>query len=129
MNNISTFAAPTGRLFLAMMFLMAGLSKIGNYAGTQGYMDAMGVPGALLPLVIALEALGGLAIILGWQTKIASLALAGFCVVSAVMFHNDFSNQAEMSSFMKNVTIAGGFLLLIAHGPGAYALDNRVKSA
>jgi putative oxidoreductase len=129
MNNISTFAAPTGRLFLAMMFLMAGLSKIGNYAGTQGYMDAMGVPGALLPLVIALEVLGGLAIILGWQTKIASLALAGFCVVSAVMFHNDFSNQAEMSSFMKNVTIAGGFLLLVAHGPGAYALDNRVKSA
>ena len=129
MNNISTFAAPTGRLLLAMMFLMAGLSKIGNYAGTQGYMDAMGVPGALLPLVIALEVLGGLAIILGWQTKIASLALAGFCVVSAVMFHNDFSNQAEMSSFMKNVTIAGGFLLLFAHGPGAYALDNRVKSA
>jgi putative oxidoreductase len=129
MNNISTFAAPTGRLFLAMMFLMAGLSKIGNYAGTQGYMEAMGVPGALLPLVIALEVLGGLAIILGWQTKIASLALAGFCVVSAVMFHNDFSNQAEMSSFMKNFTIAGGFLLLVAHGPGAYALDNRVKSA
>jgi len=129
MNNISTFAAPTGRLLLAMMFLMAGLSKIGNYAGTQGYMDAMGVPGALLPLVIALEVLGGLAIILGWQTKIASLALAGFCVVSAVMFHNDFNNQAEMSSFMKNVTIAGGFLLLVAHGPGAYALDNRVKSA
>ena len=129
MNNISTFAAPTGRLFLAMMFLMAGLSKIDNYAGTQGYMEAMGVPGALLPLVIALEVLGGLAIILGWQTKIASLALAGFCIVSAVMFHNDFSNQAEMSSFMKNVTIAGGFLLLVAHGPGAYALDNRVKSA
>ena len=128
MNNISTFVAPIGRLFLAMMFLMAGLSKIGNYAGTQGYMEAMGVPGALLPLVIALEALGGLAIILGWQTKIASLALAGFSVVSAVMFHNDFSNQAEMSSFMKNITIAGGFLLLIAHGPGAYALDNRVKS-
>ena len=129
MNNISTFAAPTGRLLLAMMFLMAGLRKIGNYAGTQGYMEAMGVLGALLPLVIALEVLGGLAIILGWQTKIASLALAGFCVVSAVMFHNDFSNQAQMTSFMKNITIAGGFLLLVAHGPGAYALDNCVKSA
>ena len=128
MNTLNTFAAPTGRIFLAMMFFMSGLSKIGNYAGTQGYMEAMGVPGALLPLAIALEVLGGLAIILGWQTKIASVALAGFCVVSAVMFHNDFSNQAEMSSFMKNVTIAGGFLLLVAHGPGAYALDNRVKS-
>ena len=128
MNTLNTFAAPTGRIFLAMMFFMSGLSKIGNYAGTQGYMEAMGVPGALLPLAIALEVLGGLAIILGWQTKIASVALAGFCVVSAVMFHNDFSNQAEMSSFMKNVTIAGGFLLLVAHGPGAYALDNRIKS-
>ena len=128
MNALNTFAAPTGRLLLAMMFLMSGLSKIGNYAGTQGYMEAMGVPGALLPLAIALEALGGLAIILGWQTKIVSVALAGFCVVSAVIFHNDFSNQSEMISFMKNVTIAGGFLLLVAHGPGAYALDNRVKS-
>ena len=128
MKTLYTFAAPTGRLFLAMMFFMSGLSKIGNYAGTQGYMEAMGVSGALLPLVIVLEALGGLAIILGWQTKIASFALAGFCVVSAVLFHNDFSNQAEMASFMKNVTISGGFLLLVAHGPGAYALDNRVKS-
>ncbi|WP_443641787.1 DoxX family protein [Candidatus Njordibacter sp. Uisw_039] len=128
MKTLYTFVAPTGRLFLAMMFFMSGLSKIGNYAGTQGYMEAMGVSGALLPLVIVLEALGGLAIILGWQTKIASFALAGFCVVSAVLFHNDFSNQAEMASFMKNVTIAGGFLLLVAHGPGAYALDNRVKS-
>ena len=128
MNTLNTFAAPTGRIFLAMMFFMSGLSKIGNYAGTQGYMEAMGVPGALLPLAIALEVLGGLAIILGWQTKIVSVALAGFCVVSAVIFHNDFSNQSEMISFMKNVTIAGGFLLLVAHGPGAYALDNRVKS-
>jgi len=128
MKTLYTFAAPTGRLFLAMMFFMSGLSKIGNYAGTQGYMEAMGVSGALLPLVIVLEALGGLAIILGWQTKIASFALAGFCVVSAALFHNDFSNQAEMAMFMKNVTIAGGFLLLVAHGPGAYALDNRVKS-
>ena len=129
MNNLSTFAAPIGRLLLAMMFLMSGLSKIGNFAGTQGYMDAMGVPGALLPLAIALEVLGGLAIIIGWQTKVMSGALAGFCVVSAALFHNDFSNQSEMIMFMKNVTIAGGFLLLIAHGPGAYALDNRVKSA
>ena len=127
MNNLSTFAAPIGRLLLAMMFLMSGLSKIGNFAGTQGYMDAMGVPGALLPLAIALEVLGGLAIIIGWQTKIMSVALAGFCVVSAALFHNDFSNQSEMIMFMKNVTIAGGFLLLIAHGPGAYAFGHCVN--
>ena len=128
MNNISTLSAPVGRLLLAMIFVMSGLSKIGNFAGTQGYMEAMGVPGAILPLAIALEVLGGLAIILGWKTKIASVALAGFCVVSAALFHNDFSNQSEMIMFMKNITIAGGFLLLVAHGPGAYALDNRKKS-
>ena len=128
MNNISTLSAPVGRLLLAMMFVMSGFSKISNFAGTQGYMEAMGVPGAVLPLAIALEVLGGLAIILGWKTKIASVALAGFCVVSAALFHNDFSNQSEMIMFMKNITIAGGFLLLVAHGPGAYALDNRKKS-
>ncbi len=128
MNKLQTFAAPTGRLLLAMMFFMSGLMKIGNYAGTQGYMDAMGVPGALLPLVIALETFGGLAIILGWNTRVFAAALAGFSVLSAILFHADFSNQAEMSSFLKNVTIAGGFLLLVAQGPGPYALDNRVKS-
>jgi putative oxidoreductase len=129
MNKLSTFFAPTGRLLLSMMFFMAGLSKIGNYAGTQGYMEAMGVSGSLLPLVIAIEVLGALAIIVGWKTKFIAIALAGFSVLSAVLFHADFSNQAEMTNFMKNVTIAGGFLLLVAHGPGAYALDNRTKPA
>jgi len=127
MNKLQTLAAPISRLLLAMMFFMSGLMKIGNYAGTQGYMDAMGVPGALLPLVIALEVLGGLAIILGWNTRIVASALAGFSVLSAVLFHADFANQAEMTNFLKNVTIAGGFLVLVAQGPGAYALDNRVK--
>lgn len=129
MNKLLTFTAPSGRLLLSIMFVMAGLSKIGNYAGTQSYMEAMGVSGALLPLVITVEVIGGLAIILGWKTKLAAVALAGFSVLSAVLFHNDFTSQAEMTNFMKNVAIAGGFLLLYTHGPGAYALDNRVKSA
>lgn len=125
MNKLQTFAAPTGRFFLAIIFFMSGLSKLTQYAGTQGYMEAMGVPGALLPLVIATEAIGGLAIILGWKTKYAAVALAGFSVLSALFFHADFSNQAEMNNFMKNLAIAGGFLMLFAQGPGAYALDNR----
>lgn len=129
MNNLQNVIAPTGRFFLALMFFMSGLTKMSQYEGTQGYMEAMGVPGMLLPLVILTEVLGGLAIILGWKTKYAAFALAGFSVVAAVLFHADFSNQAEMTSFMKNITIAGGFLLLIAHGPGSYALDNRRKSA
>lgn len=95
------------------------------YAGTQGYMEAMGVPGSLLPLVITLEVLGGLAIIVGWQTKAVAIALAGFSVLSAVLFHADFTDQMQMGMFMKNIAIAGGFLMLIAQGPGAFAIDNR----
>ncbi len=127
MNTLQNFAAPTGRFFLAIMFFMSGLTKISQYSGTQGYMEAMGVPGFLLPLVILTEALGGLAIILGWKTKYVALALAGFSVLSAILFHADFSNQAEMTNFMKNIAIAGGFLTLFVHGAGAYSLDNRAN--
>jgi|TARA_B110000908_G_C10105465_1_gene380575 putative oxidoreductase len=128
MNTLHTFAAPTGRFFLAIMFFMSGLTKISQYSGTQGYMEAMGVPGFLLPLVILTEAVGGLAIILGWKTKYVAFALAGFSVISAVLFHADFSNQAEMTNFMKNIAIAGGFLTLFVHGPGAFSLDNRANN-
>jgi len=126
MKKLQTFGAPSGRFFLAIIFLMSGLSKIGQYAGTQGYMEAMGVTGGLLPLVIAIEVLAALAIILGWKTKYAAVVLAGFSVLTATFFHTDFSNQAEMNNFMKNLAIAGGFLMLFAQGPGSYALDNRI---
>jgi putative oxidoreductase len=125
MNTAQQFSAPAGRLLLAMMFVMSGISKISAYAGTQGYMEAMGVPGQLLPLVIALEVLGGVAIILGWKTRIVALALAGFSLLSAALFHANFGDQMQMIMFMKNLSIAGAFLLLVAQGPGAYALDNR----
>lgn len=125
MKILQTLSAPTGRLLLAFIFLMAGISKIGGYEGTQGYMEAMGVPGDLLPLVIATEILGALAIILGWKTRYAAIAMAGFSILSALFFHADFSNQAEMNAFMKNIAIAGGFLMLFANGPGAFAVDNR----
>ena len=127
MITLQAFAAPTGRFFLAIMFFMSGLTKISQYAGTQGYMEAMGVPGFLLPLVILTEAVGGLAIILRWKTKYVAIALAGFTVLSAILFHADFSNQAEMTNFMKNIAIAGGFLTLFVHGAGAYSLDNRAN--
>ena len=113
------------RLFLGHIFVLAGLSKIGAYEGTQGYMEAMGVPGSLLALVILLEVGGGLAIIVGWKTKWASLALAAFSIVAAVIFHNNFADQMQMILFMKNISIAGGFLLLAIHGAGAFSIDNR----
>jgi len=115
-----------GRILLAQLFLMAGLSKITGYAGTQGYMEAMGVPGALLPLVIALELGGALALILGWQTRLTALALAGFSVVAAVIFHANFGDQMQMILFMKNFAIAGGLLVVASQNPAhSLSLDRR----
>jgi len=125
MTSALNYANTVGRLFIAAIFVMSGLGKISGYAGTQAYMEAMGVPGAMLPVVIALEVVGGLAIIVGWQTRIVAFLLAGFSLVSAILFHADFGDQMQQISFMKNVAIAGGFLFLVANGPGALALDGR----
>jgi putative oxidoreductase len=128
MSPIEKFAAPFGRLFIALIFVMSGLNKMGSYSGVVGWMEAMGVPGALLPLVIALEVLGGLAIIIGWKTRYAALLLSGFCLLSALVFHANFAEQNEMMHFMKNLALSGGFLFLVAHGGGNYALDNRARA-
>ena len=114
-----------GRILLATLFLMSGLGKIGAYSGTAGYMAAVGVPGALLPLVILTEVGGAIAIALGWRTRIVAFLLAGFTILSAVIFHSNFADQMQMINFMKNVSIAGGFLLLVANGAGALSLDRR----
>ena len=127
MNQIQTIAAPAGRILIALMFVTSGFSKISGYAATQGYMEAMGVPGALLPLVIAVELLGGLAVMLGWHTRIAAFLLAGFSLLSALLFHGNFGDQMQMIMFMKNISIAGGFLMIVSLGGGAYALDNRLN--
>ena len=113
------------RVALGHIFLLSGLSKISAYEGTQGYMDAMGVPGALLPAVILLEVVGGLAVIAGWKIRWASYALAGFSVMAAILFHSNFADQIQMIMFMKNIAIGGGLLLLAVHGAGAYSIDNR----
>ena len=125
MNTVQTLSAPLGRLLIALIFVISGVGKLGSYAGTQGYMESMGVPGMLLPLVIALELLGGLAIILGWQTRLVAFLLAGFCIVSAVLFHGNIGDQMQQIQFLKNLGLAGGFLFLVAHGAGAWSLDNR----
>lgn len=115
-----------GRLLMAQIFLIAGFTKITGYAGTQGYMEAMGVPGALLPLVIALEIGGGLALVLGFQTRLAALALAGFSLVSAFIFHTNFADQTQMIMFMKNFAMAGGLLILAGYpAAGTLSLDAR----
>lgn len=121
-KNVSELA---GRILLAAIFIISGLGKIGTYAGTAAYMSSQGVPGALLPFVIATEALGGIAIVVGWRTRIAAFLLAGFSLLSALLFHANFADQMQMINFLKNVSIAGGFLLLVANGAGAWSLDRR----
>ncbi len=129
---LQTVAAPVGRVLLSVMFILAGFGKVTAYAGTAGYMAAMGVPGALLPLVILLEVGGGIAILLGWQTRIAAFLLGGFTVLAGLIFHllpstgmEGMEAMTQQLMFQKNLAIAGGFALLYAFGPGAWSLDNR----
>jgi len=122
------YANLAGRILLAHIFLLAGINKITGYSGTQGYMDAMGVPGMLLPLVILLEVGGAVALIVGWQTRWAAYALALFSIVAALIFHSNLSDQIQMILFMKNWAIAGGLLVLAANGAGAFSLEQRAKA-
>lgn len=114
-----------GRVLMSSIFIMAGINKISGYAGTQGYMESVGVPGALLPLVILLEIGGGLAILFGWQTRIAAFLLAGFTMLSAVIFHANFGDQMQSILFMKNMAMAGGLLFLVAGGISAWSIDAK----
>src|SRR2546422_7574007 len=125
MNTVQNIAELTGRSLLVLLFLISGFGKIGAYAGTASYMASLGVPEAMLPIVIATEILGALAIIIGWQTRAAALLLGGFTLLAGVIFHSNFTDQMQMVMFLKNVSIAGGFLLLVANGAGALSLDRR----
>lgn len=126
MNALSTLA---GRFGLSLIFILSGVAKLGaGYAGTQGYMEAMGVPGALLPLVIAAEIGGGLAILAGALTRWAAVGLAVFSMASAFLFHFDLGDQDQFINFMKNIAIAGGFLVLAAHGAGKVSVDGWLAS-
>jgi putative oxidoreductase len=122
LRNLAELA---GRVLLASLFLISGIGKFGSYAGTAGYMASQGVPGALLPGVIAVEVLGAAAIIVGWKTRIAAFVLAGFTLVAALIFHSNFGDQIQTIMFLKNVSIAGGFLLLVANGAGRFSADGQ----
>lgn len=124
MQTIQNYTPLAARLLISAIFLMAGLSKITGYEATQGYMEAMGVPSVLLPLVIVTEVLGAIAIIIGYKTRLAAFLLAGFSIVSALLFHLNFADQTQSALFMKNFAIAGGFLLLVANGAGYVSVDN-----
>lgn len=123
MEKYTTFI---GRLLMGQIFLVSGIGKISAYSATQGWMEAMGVPGMLLPAVILLELGGGIALMLGWQTRPLAWLLAGFSVIAAAIFHNNFSDQIQSIMFMKNLAMAGGLLFIAAHGAGELSIDARL---
>jgi len=116
-------AALVGRLLICALFLHEAYAKLTAYSAAVAYSEAFGVPGALLPIAIAVEVLGGLLILLGYFTRAAALVLAGFCVAAAILFHSKLGVRNELLHFEKDLAIAGGLLVLFAHGAGRWALD------
>ena len=127
---MNRYVALMARLLMAQIFLISGFGKLGaGYAATGAYMKAMGAPPVLLPLVIALELGGGLALVLGFKTRWVALALALFCVVAGLLFHNHLGDRIQAIMFMKNLAMAGGLLLLHGSGPGALSVDARLAGS
>ena len=122
-DQLTKFADASARAFLSIIFILSGVGKIGAYEATRGYMEAFGLPGILLAPTILFEVGAGLALLIGFKTRYLALLLAGFVIVSAVIFHADFDDQIQQILFLKNVAIAGGFLLLAKVGAPAFSVD------
>jgi putative oxidoreductase len=120
---VTAAASLLGRLLLVAIFLPEAWVKIRGYDSVVAYMEDHDVPGVLLPLVILVEIVAPILIGIGWQTRWAALALAGFSLLTAAFFHADFTDANQELHFWKNVAMAGGFLVLAAHGAGAWSLD------
>ena len=116
-----------GRIFISLVFLLSGFNKIGNYEGTIDWMESFGMPGIFLIPAIMLEVGAPILIIIGYKVKISAALLSLFCIATAVIFHNDFSNQMQFISFMKNIALAGGFLFLVVNGAKDFSLDKKLS--
>ena len=114
-----------GRIFISLVFLLSGINKIGNYESTIWWMESLDMPGIFLVPAIILEIGAPILIMVGYKVKISAALLSLFCVTTAVIFHNDFSNQMQFISFMKNIGLAGGFLFLVVNGAKDFSLDKK----
>jgi putative oxidoreductase len=124
LSNILDLVA---RVFISAIFLLSGVSKIENYEGSHSWMESLGVPGILLIPAIVLEVVAPILIVVGYLVKISAASLSLFCVATAIIFHNDFSNQMQFIAFFKNVGLAGGFLFLAINGSKGFSLDKKFK--
>jgi putative oxidoreductase len=111
------------RLLMSQIFIISGWTKITGYSGTQGYFASLGLPGALLPLVILVELGGGIALLFGWKTRWVAAVLALFALGSALIAHMNFADQAQAINFMKNLAMMGGLLMFVQHGASAPSVD------
>jgi len=123
LHLVEPAAALFGRFLLSALFLHEAWSKLTGYSLTIAYMQAFGVPAQLLPLAIGFELGCGLLILFGYQTRIAALLLAGFCVTTAALFHTRFADRNQLLHFEKDLAIAGGFFMVFAQGSGAWSID------
>ncbi|HEY0906185.1 MAG TPA: DoxX family protein [Methylophilus sp.] len=127
MNALQAAASVAGRVLLSHIFIISGLSKAANPAGTIGYIQSVGAPMPEMAFAIALfvELVLGIALLVGYKTRLAAAGIAVFTVATAFMFHNNMADQIQQIMFLKNLTIVGGLLMMIAFGPGALSVDNR----
>ena len=123
MTNILDLVA---RVFISLIFLLSGINKIGNYEGTVGWMESIGMPGILLIPAIILEIVAPMLIMIGYKVKISAALLSVFYVATAIIFHSDFSDQMQFISFMKNIGLAGGFLFIVVNGAKDFSLDKKL---
>ncbi|MGH8760066.1 MAG: DoxX family protein [Burkholderiales bacterium] len=125
------FVPLLGRILIGVPFLMSGLSKLGAYAATVGYISAAGLPAATLAYIVAvlIEVGGGAMLLSGYRVRLASLVMAVFSLATAFFFHNNFADQNQMIHFLKNVMMAGGLLQITSFGAGAWSLDARSASS
>ena len=118
-----------GRILIGAPFVMSGLGKLAAYSATVGYIAAMGLPVPPLAFVVSvlIELGGGLLLLSGYRARAVALAMAVFCVVTAIFFHHNFADQNQMIHFLKNVMMAGGLLQITYFGAGAFSLDARTR--
>ena len=116
-----------GRIFISALFLISAFNKIFNLDGSASWMEGFGLPGFLIYPAIVIEVILPLLVIVGYQARIAASILASFCLLTAFIFHFDFSNQMQLVSFFKNIGLAGGFLFIVANGTKDWAVDREKK--
>ena len=127
MTSLQRFTSFAGRVFLSLIFIISGVGKLADHTGTVGYISSVHAPMPELAywIAVVVEVGFGTALLTGFKARFAGTGLAMFTLAAAFLFHNNFADQIQMIMFLKNITIIGGLLLVVAHGAGGISIDNR----